>query len=220
MVRHLALGQVVAGIGGSVAQTGVDMKGRSRLGDWMLTATGGMFWPLDPLPEEINIRDIARGLAMKCRYGGHVTRFYSVAEHSVYVSENVPSEYARQALLHDATEAYLGDMIRPLKYQDDLAGFKRIEDALEPVILERFGCARKLYPAVKLVDNRILHDEHQIRPPTPRPWVAIGSTPEEQIAIAKPLGIWIEGWSPAAAEAIFLETFERLFPEYRNELAR
>jgi hypothetical protein len=208
----------MSGIGGTVAQTGIDMQGRERRGDWMLTATGSMFWPLDPLPEEIHIRDIARGLAMKCRYGGHVTRFYSVAEHSVYVSRNVPPEHARQALLHDATEAYLGDMIRPLKYQADLAGFKRVEDALEPVIFQRFGCEPHMHPAIKLVDNRILHDEYQIRPLSPRPWAVIGSTPEEQVAIAKPLMIDIDGWSPTYAERAFLDEFVQLFPEYAHEV--
>lgn len=202
-------------IGGTIAQHGIDMQGRERRGDWMLTATSRIFWPLDPLPEEVDIKDIARGLAMKCRYGGHVTRFYSVAEHSVYVSRNVSPENRRQALLHDATEAYLGDMIRPLKYQPDLAGFKRVEDALEPIIFERFGLPAKLHPAVKLVDNRILHDEYQVRPPSPRAWVAVGSTPEEQIAIMQPLGIQIDGWSPRVAESIFLDEFDQLFPGLR-----
>lgn len=202
-------------IGGTIAQNGIDMQGRARRGDWMLTATSRMFWPLDPLPEEIDIKDIARGLAMKCRYGGHVTRFYSVAEHSVHVSRNVPAEHRRQGLLHDATEAYLGDMIRPLKYQPDLAGFKAVEDALEPVIFGRFGLSGKLHPAVKLVDNRILHDEYQVRPASPRPWVAVGSTPEEQIEIMQPLNIQIDGWSPRVAEECFLDEFDYLFPELR-----
>src|SRR4051812_20612492 len=86
-------------------------------GDWMQTYTGRAFWPLDAQPEDVDPLDIAAALSMLCRYGGHVSRFYSVAEHCLLMSEAVAPEHALWALLHDATEAYMGDMVRPLKRQ-------------------------------------------------------------------------------------------------------
>lgn len=75
---------------------------------------------LDPKPEQIRLTDIARALAMSCRFGGHVRRFYSVAEHSVVVANLLGErgfsvETRRIGLLHDAAEAYIGDLISPMK---------------------------------------------------------------------------------------------------------
>lgn len=95
------------------------MEGRK--GHWMTTFSGRRFWPLDPRPEEAHIEDIAHHLSLICRYGGATAGHYSVAEHSVLISEyaehglgRTPHE-AMQALLHDAHEAYTGDIIRPIK---------------------------------------------------------------------------------------------------------
>src|SRR5688572_18527016 len=89
-----------------------------RVGDWILTATGRSFWPLDPRADEICIDDIAQALAKVCRFGGHCCDFYSVAQHSVLVAHLVERSHpqlALHALLHDAAEAYLGDFTQPLK---------------------------------------------------------------------------------------------------------
>ena len=184
-----------------------DVNGDERYGDWMQVGSR-QFWPLDPRPEEIRVEDVARGLAMKCRYGGHVTKFYSVAEHSVYVSQNVPREFARQALLHDASEAYLGDMIRPLKTQPEFRAFRAVEDKLEALIYARFGVTLTdaSCVAVKDADNRILIDERQVRRALPAPWHGLDGL--------SPLGIRIAGYAPAPAEAMFLSRFYALFPEF------
>jgi uncharacterized protein len=87
----------------------------TRTGDWIQTYTGKQFWPLSPLPEDIVIEDIAHALSMQCRFGGHVRTFYSVAQHSVHVSLLVEPQYALWGLLHDAAEAYLVDLPRPIK---------------------------------------------------------------------------------------------------------
>lgn len=106
----------------------------ARSGDWIQTATGGQFWPMDPQPDEIDINDIAHALAMLCRFGGHCLRFYSVAEHSVLLSHAVPPEHALWALLHDATEGYLVDMPRPIKAF--LPGYKEAEAGIVRAVIE------------------------------------------------------------------------------------
>jgi hypothetical protein len=110
------------------------------VGDWMQTYTGRAFWPLAPQADDIDPADIAHALSMLCRYGGHVERFYSVAEHCVLMSYAVPPGYALWALLHDATEAYMGDMVRPLKRS--MPEYQAAEARLSAVICDRFGLLR------------------------------------------------------------------------------
>lgn len=107
-----------------------------RKGDWILTYTGVEFYPADPRPEEINISDIAHALSNLCRFGGHTEGFYSVAEHSVLVSTLVPPELALVALMHDASEAYLVDLPRPIKQMEGMEFYRNMEDNLQKVICE------------------------------------------------------------------------------------
>lgn len=86
--------------------------------DWMQTYTGRVFWPLEPRPEDVDIVDIAHALANLCRYGGHSKVFYSVAHHSVLVSQIVPPADALWGLMHDSAEAYVIDLIRPIKHSE------------------------------------------------------------------------------------------------------
>lgn len=113
------------------------MDDSKRKGDWMQTYTGKKFWSLDPKPEDIDIKDIAHSLALSCRFNGHCNVFYSVAQHSILVSELVKSSEALAALLHDSTEAYFGDIITPIKIY--LPKVKEIEKNLEKVIFQHFG---------------------------------------------------------------------------------
>jgi len=116
----------------------------------MQLASGKPFFPLDPRPDEIEIDDIAIALSRICRFGGHTTTFYSVAEHSILVSLLVPDEHRLTALLHDATEAYIGDMIRPLKSQ--IPQFSEIENNLWGAIAERFSLPVEMPSCVKEAD--------------------------------------------------------------------
>lgn len=128
-----------------------------RIGDWMQTYSGRQFWPLDPRPEEVCIEDIAHALSLICRFNGHCERFYSVAEHSVLVSLVVPKEIALWALLHDASEAYIADIIRPAKRF--ITGYAELEEKIMASVCARFGLPAKMPPAVKRADNAVLADE-------------------------------------------------------------
>ena len=123
----------------------------------MQTSTGKRFNPLKPDPESIDIEDIARALSKLCRYGGHCLTFYSVAEHSVLLARKAKSTLQLQALLHDASEAYINDLIRPVKM--NLPEFQMIEDRLMKVIAHKFGFHWPLDPEIKRMDTAICTDE-------------------------------------------------------------
>ena len=171
----------------------------TRLGDWMQTASGRQFWPIDPRADEIYIEDIAHALSHLCRFGGHCLRFYSVAEHCVHLSQSVPREHALWALLHDASEAYLVDVPRPIK--PALTGYREAEDRIMSAVCERFGLPTDMPEAVKLADTAILTDEaNQNMAAPPVVWSTRG----------KPLGVALQCWTPGRARAEFLDAFYRI----------
>lgn len=102
------------------------------------TYTGGRFRPFDPRPADVRLADIAAGLAHTCRFGGHCEQFYSVAQHSLFVSREFDeSRLQLVALLHDAGEAYLGDVPRPIKAEFDR--LERVEAAIREAVWTAFG---------------------------------------------------------------------------------
>lgn len=164
--------------------------------EWIQTFTGKQFWPLNPRHQDIDIRDIAHALSMKCRYSGHTKFFYSVAEHSVLVSHFVPPDLALWGLLHDASEAYLPDVPRPIKRH--LVGFKEMEDRIMREVCVLLGMEWPEPPEVKRIDTAILADEmRQVMGPPPVDW----ELPESE------LGAIISGDAPATIEGIFLRRF-------------
>jgi hypothetical protein len=173
----------------------------ARIGDWMQTFTGRQYWPCDPRSAEVFIEDIAHSLSMQCRYAGHCISHYSVAEHSVHVARWLQRKYgpemAIHGLLHDATEAYVVDVPRPLK--PSLTNYKEIEERNWQAIAARFNLAWTLPPEVHDADNRIIADE--LVNMHPMEWHAHYNTP---------LGVRIGCWSPKDAEYEFLRTFEDL----------
>lgn len=164
-----------------------------RLGDWMQTYTGKQFWPLDPRPEDVDILDIAHALSMLCRYGGHSNRFYSVAEHCCHIHDYMPDKFKAWGLMHDASEAYIVDVPRPIK--PHIPGYKEIERRIMQAVCQAFCMDENEPPEVKIVDGRILVDEQRkvmSRPPVP--WMDFG----------EPLGVEIQFWNPARAKAEFI----------------
>jgi hypothetical protein len=168
----------------------------------MQTYTGRMFWPMDPRPEDICIEDIAHSLAHQCRFAGHTKTFYSVAQHSVLVSDVVPPEDAAWGLLHDASEAYLVDLPRPIKKSGALgAEYKRVEDLVMQAVVERFNLSPYMPASVKQADDVLVVTEgRDLLGPQARPW---------RIA-AEPLPQRIVGWGPSTAKQSFPMAAERL----------
>lgn len=167
--------------------------------DWIQTFTGRKFYPVAPRAADVAIEDIAHALSLLCRFNGHCAAFYSVAEHSVRVAAALPRELRLWGLLHDAAEAYLGDVPRPLKR--NLTAFTTAEERLLEVIAARYRLAWPMPAAVALADDRLLATEaRDLMAPPPEPW---GLT-------AEPLPDRIAPWGPAEAEARFLEAFAEL----------
>jgi hypothetical protein len=167
---------------------------------WMQTYTGKRF-SLPVTPDMFALADIAHALAYTCRYGGHSPRFYSVAEHSILLAKHAMSvgreDLARVALMHDAAEAYIGDMPRPLKVQ--LKEFVALERHVEQAIEQWLGWSIH-DPTVKEWDTAILGDERAALFPGSPDW----NLPHE------PLGVRVQFLYPACAEDAFWTTAELL----------
>lgn len=122
--------------------------------DCIRTVSGIYVNVFDPKPEMFVIEDIAHALSMQPRFGGHLPHFYSVAQHSALTAAFVEEEYKLSALMHDASEAYLLDIPRPIKQR--LSNYKDIEHGLMQVLSVVFGFQYPLPEAVKKADEDML----------------------------------------------------------------
>ncbi len=136
-----------------------------RIGPWIRTYTGGKFYLLDPRPEDIKLVDLAHHLALIPRFTGAVIYPYSVAEHSYRVAREVqkikPGIYL-EALLHDAAEAYIGDMNRPLKHYTPVGEpYRMIEGRIEEAVIQKFMLAYspEIMAFIKEMDQRLYETE-------------------------------------------------------------
>lgn len=187
-----------------IAETqGVHLNDPTRKGDWTQCFSGGAFFALDPRASEVFIEDIAAHLAKLCRFGGAVQRFYSVGEHSVRVSHVCDPAVALWGLLHDAAEAYLVDVPRPIKRF--LVGYAEIEHDVMRVVCERFGLPLEEPPSVALADSVLVLTE--ARDLAKRPVTA-----KHPAAMALPGRI--RPWTWQRAEREFLARFRELGGAY------
>lgn len=172
---------------------------------WMQTYTGKKFNYRSPAPEMVDIYDIARALSMQCRFNGHVAEFFSVAQHSVFVElhlTHLSANLRLQGLLHDAVEAYLGDIVSPLKWF--LPVLAEAESRIWCTICEKFNLEVRLHPDVRKADKLMLMREVMELLPINmvHEWNEKGP-PSNLIKKIIPL-------DPMHAEKLFLDTFEKL----------
>jgi len=169
----------------------------------IFTHSGLRFHPLDPRAQDIRIDDIGHALAHQCRFGGHTRQFYSVAQHSVLVSQLYRPEDALWGLLHDASEAYLQDVCRPLKDSVEFRAYRAAESRLQRCIVQRFGLAPEQPTSVKAADDWMLAVEARDLTATGGHYVAAPPA-HVTVSITTP-------WQPQRAARAFLNLFERLF---------
>lgn len=176
-------------------------------GNWLQTFTGEKFYPLDPRPEMVHLEDIAHALSNQCRFAGHIRDFYSVAQHSVLVSLICDRADRLWGLLHDAPEAYICDLPRPVKYEPRMAVYKEVEKKLEAAIVSRFGLSPITEPpSVKAADRRLLFTERRDLFD-----VSLGKTKEWGMGLeGEPLPVKIIPWTPQHAEKMFIKRYEEL----------
>ena len=172
------------------------------------TYTGKKFYFTDPEPDMIDIRDIAHSLSLQCWFMGHVETFYSVAEHSVAVSCIVDTENALAALLHDAAEAYLSDIPRPIKKLLPL--YQELEDSILNAIFYKFGLGQDIdynssyYQDIKDADNTQLKTEAKyLLSSQGKDWIGDYPTKGRKGKVPNCL-------APIHAEALFLRSFEEI----------
>lgn len=171
---------------------------------FIITRNGIQFDLAKPSADMVNTADIAHSLSMQCRFNGHTSEFYSVAQHCCLVADLVPAEHQLAALLHDATEAYVGDLVRPLKEgMRDFAnghGDECLYDLTERkvwlAICQRFDLDPHLPDCVKHADLVALATEKRdLMPEHPEPWPCLeGIEPN-----AEP----IKPWQPSTAAILY-----------------
>ena len=174
-------------------------------GTWIVTASGRTFDLADPRPADVHPADIAHALSHVCRFGGHVRTFYSVAQHCVLVSRLVPADHALAGLLHDGAEAFVGDMVGPLKWR--LPEFEAVERRVAAAVARRFGLdsAALHAPEVVAADLQALGAEARVLlPPPTRPWL------ELERVDALPAVLSVTPWSSRTARTAFLERLRDL----------
>jgi uncharacterized protein len=182
-------------------------QGPPAPGPYLQTVSGRWVNPFDPDQSQLDAGDIARALANVCRFGGHARSFYSVAQHSVIVSELVEqrggdAEDVFAALMHDATEAYLGDMPHPLKHRSPLgAAFREAEAHLEQALRERFRIKADV-PEIKRADRSLLATERRAFSAEDWHWPELDDV--------EPLDLELTGWPPDEAARRFAQRYAEL----------
>ncbi|HZS43385.1 MAG TPA: hypothetical protein VFA52_04340 [Candidatus Paceibacterota bacterium] len=173
---------------------------------YIITYVGRQFFLLKPNIEDINILDIGHSLAMQCRWTGHTKYHYSIAQHSWYCSYIGSEEEALYRLLHDASEAYLGDMNRPLKHFTEAGdAYREVEKPLQSMIYKKFGLEETEPESVKIADNMMLYAE--------KAQLLNTKCPEAEIWLPGEISadVCIHKWLPEQAEEKFLQRFYELY---------
>jgi uncharacterized protein len=186
-------------------------------GSWIGLHSGRRLDPFDPHPDDIDLEDIAHALSHAPRFTGHTRKLYTVSQHAVLCCRmvmelDVPParmlawglEWQRQALLHDASEAYLCDIARPVKYHPGMAAYRAAEARLQSAIYRRFGVSEVMHPEVKTIDDRMLVTEAQQL----LAWHDLADWHLERFGT--PFDLRLTPWSPHDAKLAFLSAARAL----------
>lgn len=162
---------------------------------------------LNPDPDTIDLESIAHALSMMCRFGGHAPRFYSVAEHSVLAckianADCKDNEVLRAVLMHDATEAFVGDMVKPLKVA--MPEYRKVEEKVETAVGVRFGIDFHKHAAtIKHYDRAMLKAEKiHFWPEDSEEWFGFSEIDERDVKFCE--------YAPLQARSVFLELAQAL----------
>lgn len=156
------------------------------------TVSGIMFSVLDPGAHMVKIEDIAHALSMLPRFGGHLPEFYSVAQHCVRCAHLAPESLKLDALMHDAAEAYVMDLPRPIKYR--MPEYKAAENRIFEILAYCFKLSDPIPKKVKIIDEFMLIQEWQ--------QLALGRDPKDPKDLLVP-------WTRETAKANFLRIFKK-----------
>ncbi len=162
------------------------------------TYTGLKINPLDPDPNKICVEDICHSLSNLCRFTGHCNEFYSVAQHSVHVSVLASRENALWGLLHDASEAYLSDISRPIKMSEDFYQYRCIEQNFMRVVAIKFGLDVVMPKEINTLDTTLLVTEARDLGLLSKGWDCYN---------VKPLDTKIHPQLPKAAKQSFMDWY-------------
>lgn len=179
---------------------------------WISTYSGRQFDIFNPQAESVHLEDIAHALSMNCRYNGHVERFYSVAEHSVVASLHCNQDHALAVLMHDAAEAYLTDIPRPIKQR--WPSFSAHEMEVLMVILVGLNLpsvGNDGWEEIKAADRRMLATERiQLMPNCTDDWGLDGVEPYSFKTDTGGCFVQLSCWDPDTAKQEFLKRYEQL----------
>lgn len=186
-------------------------KWEAKMEDWIETYTGRRFRPLNPRPEDVCVEDIAHALSLICRFNGQCRYFYSVGQHSLLCCELARNRgYDKRvqllALLHDAAEAYVSDVARPIK--PFLADFNKIEASVQKAIWRAFSIGEPTWEEkgiIKELDLTLLATEGRVLMPF-KNWTGLPYPPAEEIHI--------DERSPSEVEKAFTVKFYNLTRHY------
>lgn len=172
------------------------------------TYTGKFVNVFDLRDIDISLVDIAHALSNICRFGGHSSQFLSVAEHSVRVSRACSEDNKLKGLLHDASEAYLMDIPRPLKYLPEFKFYRLLEEEVQNKIFVVFGLSEGIPKEIHEWDDTLLEIEQ----------CSFMGKQDTSLMKDKPMSLLTRTWSPTEAKAKFLNTYLQLTTKGLNNV--
>lgn len=196
-------------IGVGIIQIGKNVMGLNRevlsvnsdgATNWIETNSGKYFRYQENNPENIMIEDVAHSLSQLCRFSGQCNQFYSVAQHSCIVHDYAPSHLKIEGLLHDASEAFISDIPRPVK--TIIPEIKELEQIIQMQVAQRFKFSWPFTSQIEILDSQLMLAEAKQLFTQEVAWTVEG---------LDPLNVKINHcWNSKVAKAEFLNRFDLL----------